>query len=104
MAFKPKKEEIKMMKRMSLFSSVFRAKKNLSKEEKPSTSMVEATIALEEEMSKKGTLIGFLHEYESQTQRFRDHITFPEFCKIMVRRSKQHDEDRFILSVFDGSC
>ena len=32
MAFKPKKEEIKMMKRMSLLSSVFRYGKNLSKE------------------------------------------------------------------------
>ena len=31
-AFKPKKEEINMMKRMSLFSSVFRSRKNLSKE------------------------------------------------------------------------
>ena len=57
----------------------------------------------EEGMIKRGTLSGFLNEYESQTQRFRDHITFPEFCKIMVRRSKQHDEDRFLLSVFDGS-
>ena len=57
----------------------------------------------EEEMPKKGTLRGFLHEYESQTQRFRDHITFPEFCKIMVRRSKKHDEDIFLLSIFDGS-
>ena len=52
---------------------------------------------------KKGTLRGFLHEYESQTQEFRDHITFSEFCKIMVRRSKQHDEDIFLLSIFDGS-
>ena len=31
-AFKPKKEEIKMMKRMSLFSSIFRSKRNFSKE------------------------------------------------------------------------
>ena len=31
MAFKPKKEEIKMMKRMSLFLLVFRSRNNLSK-------------------------------------------------------------------------
>ena len=42
----------------------------------------------EEEIPKKGTLGGFLHEYESQTQKFRDHTTFLEFWKIMVRRSK----------------
>ena len=57
----------------------------------------------EEDMPKKGTLRGFLHEYESQTQRFRDHVTFPEFCKIMVRRSNHQDEDTFIQSIFDGS-
>ena len=33
----------------------------------------------QEGMPKRGTLSGFLHEYESQTQKFRDHITFPEF-------------------------
>ena len=43
----------------------------------------------EEGMPEKGNLIGFLHEYESQTQNFRDHITFSEFCKIMVGRSRQ---------------
>ena len=32
---------------------------------------------------------------------FRDHITFPDFFKIKVKRSKQHD--RFLLSTFDGS-
>jgi len=30
----------------------------------------------EEGMPKRGTLSGFLHEYESQTQNFRDHISF----------------------------
>ena len=54
-------------------------------------------------MPKEGTLSGFLHEYESQTQKFRDHITFPEFCKIMVRRSNQLDMDIFLLSTFYGS-
>ena len=54
-------------------------------------------------MPKKGTLRGFLHEYESQTQKFRDHIIFSEFCKIMVRRSKKHNVGIFLLSIFDGS-
>ena len=39
-------------------------------------------------MPKGGTLSGFFLEYESQTRGFRDHIYFPYFCKIMVRRSK----------------
>ena len=42
----------------------------------------------EEGIPEKGTLSGFLHEYESQTHKFRDHISFLDFCKIMVRRSK----------------
>ena len=42
----------------------------------------------EEEMPKRETLSDFLQEYESQTKKFRDHITFPEFCKIKVERSK----------------
>ena len=57
----------------------------------------------EEGMPKRGTLSCFLHEYESQNQKFRDHITFPKFFKIKVRRSKQHNVDRFLLSTFDGS-
>ena len=57
----------------------------------------------EEGMPKRGTLSGFLHEYESQTQKFRDHITFPEFFKVKVRRNKQHNMDIFLLSIFDGS-
>ena len=57
----------------------------------------------EEEMPKRVTLSDFLQEYESQTQNFRGHITFPKFCKIKVKRSKQHDMGRFLLSTFDGS-
>ena len=54
-------------------------------------------------MPKRGTLSGFLHEYESQNQKFRDHITFSDFCKIMVRRTNQHYIDIFLLSIFYGS-
>ena len=57
----------------------------------------------EEGMTRRETLSDFLQEYESQTQNFRDHITFREFFKIEVKRSKQHDMDRFLLSNFDGS-
>ena len=57
----------------------------------------------EEGMPKRETLSAFLQEYESQTQKFRDHIPFPEFCKIKVKRIKQHDGGRFLLSTFDGS-
>ena len=35
----------------------------------------------DEGMPKRGTLSGFLHEYESQTQKFRDHITFIEYAR-----------------------
>ena len=52
-------------------------------------------------MIRRETLSDFLQEYESQTKKFRDHITFPEFFQIKVRRINQHD--RFILSNFDGS-
>ena len=48
-----------------------------------------------EGMPKKGTLSGFLHEYEYQTQKFRAHVTFPEFFKVKVRRNKQHNVDIF---------
>ena len=57
----------------------------------------------EEKMSWRGTFSNFLHEYESQTEKFRDHITFKYFCKIMVERSELHDMDICSLSTFDGS-
>ena len=40
-------------------------------------------------MLERKTLSDLLQEYESQTERFRDHNTFQEFCKIQVERSKQ---------------
>ena len=55
----------------------------------------------EEGMARRETLSDFLKEYESQTQKFRDHITFPKFCKIKVKRRKKHDI--FLLSTFYGS-
>ena len=57
----------------------------------------------EEEMHRRETLSDFMQEYESQTKKFRDHITFPEFFKIKVERSKKHNMSRFFLSTFDGS-
>ena len=54
-------------------------------------------------MSRRETLSNFLQEYESQTEKFRNHTIFKEFFKIKVERSKMHDMDRFSLSKFDGS-
>ena len=39
-------------------------------------------------MPKRRTLSDLLQEYESQTERFRDHTDFQEFCKIQVEKSK----------------
>ena len=39
----------------------------------------------EEEMPRMETLSDYLQEFESQTKRFKDHITFQEFCKINVK-------------------
>ena len=52
---------------------------------------------------KRKTLSELLQEYESQTERFRDHTNFQEFFKIQVEGSKQQDADRFFLSTFEGS-
>ena len=54
-------------------------------------------------MPKRKTLSDLLHEYESQTERYRDHTTFQNFCKIQVEKIKRQDIDRFLLSTFDGS-
>ena len=54
-------------------------------------------------MPKRRTLSDLLQEYESQTERFRDHTDFQEFCKIQVEKSKQQVADRFLLSTFVGS-
>ena len=35
-----------------------------------------------ERIPKRKTLSELLQEYESQTERFRDHTNFQEFCKI----------------------
>ena len=54
-------------------------------------------------MPKRKTLSDFLQEYESQTERFRDHTGFQGFCKIQVEKRKQQVADRFLLSTFEGS-
>ena len=55
----------------------------------------------EEEVARSENLSDFMKEYESQTQKFRDHLSFSEFCKIKVKGRKQ--QDRFLLSTFGGS-
>ena len=54
-------------------------------------------------MTRSETLSDYLQEYEYKAKKFRDHITFQEFCKIKVERSKHHDMGRFFLCIFDGS-
>ena len=55
----------------------------------------------EEEVARRETLSDFLKEYELQTQKFRDHLSFSEFCKMKVKGREQHDI--FLLSAFEGS-
>ena len=40
-------------------------------------------------MPKRMTLSDLLREYESQTERFRDHTDFQEFCKIQMEKIQQ---------------
>ena len=54
-------------------------------------------------MPKRRTLSDLLQECESQTERFRDHTDFQEFCKIQVKKRKYQDVDIFLLSTFEGS-
>ena len=55
----------------------------------------------EEEVDRRGTLSDFLEEYDSQTLKYRDHLSFSEFCKMKVNGKEQ--QDRFHLSTFEGS-
>ena len=52
-------------------------------------------------VTKEETPSDFLKEYESHTQKFRNQLTFFEFCKIKVKGKEQ--QDRFHLSTFGGS-
>ena len=49
------------------------------------------------------TMSDLLQEYESQTERFRDHIDFQDFFKIQMEKSKQQYADIFFLYTFFGS-
>ena len=40
-------------------------------------------------MPKRMNLSDLLREYESQTERFRDHTDFQEFCKIQMEKRQQ---------------
>ena len=54
-------------------------------------------------MPKRMTLSDLMWEYESQTERFRDHTNFQEFFKIQIEQSQQQDADGPLLSTFSGS-
>ena len=118
MSFSHKKiEEIKMMKRMGLISSVFRSRKDLSKEVKK---MEEG----EEEgpcnsYSKRGEgkrheghlepkiLRRYLAEYKSQPRYFKETLALPQFIQMEEERRPYNNVmmrgNRFLLSKFDGS-
>ena len=64
------------------------------------------------ETPKEGSLGEYLQEYESQSERFKENINFPEFCQLKEERScsynrrkgcMQHTLGRFSLPTFDGS-
>ena len=62
---------------------------------------------------KEETLGDYLQEYESQSQRFKEHLNFQGFCQLKEnrrpsnhnrnKRCKKHNVGRFFLSNFDGS-
>ena len=61
---------------------------------------------------KEESLGDYLQEYESQSERFKEHFSFPEFFQLQEARSNtysgrkrclQHTLGRFSLPTFDGS-
>ena len=54
-----------------------------------------------EDVAGRETLSDLFKEYEFQTQKFRDHLSFSDFCKMKVNGREQ--QDRFHLSTFEGS-
>ena len=42
-----------------------------------------------EEVARRENLSDFLKEYESQTQKVRDHLSFSKFCKMKVKEKEQ---------------
>ena len=67
----------------------------------------------EGETPKEETLGDYLQEYESQSRRFREHLSFKEFFQLKEERRPrkynkrrgcmQHTLGRFFLPTFDGS-
>ena len=68
---------------------------------------------------KEETLGNYFEEYESQSQRFKEHLSFQEFCqikdgmrvnpqqkeeKLMQGSALQHSMVRLFLPTFDGTC
>ena len=99
---------------MRLLSSLFRLKKNLSKEEKqieeegPCTSY-----SHEEEESKHERYLDhyilskYLVEYKPQPRAFKETLALPQFIQLKEERRlcnrKEIQGNRFLLSTFDGS-
>ena len=72
-------------------------------------------LAREEEVEtlKEETLGDYLQKYESQSRRFKEHLSFQEFCQLKedrrlsnynrIRVCKHHTLGRIFLPTFDGS-
>ena len=68
---------------------------------------------VEGETPKEDTFGDYLQEYESQSRRFKEHLSFQEFCQLKEERRSnnynrrrghmQHTLGRFFLPTFHGS-
>ena len=58
------------------------------------------------EGDKEGTLGEYFEEYELQSQRFKEHLSFQEFCRIKDgRRNDPHQkEDSLMQEIGRASC
>ena len=85
----------------------------------PQCSTMPTFLAVENEgPHEQASLEDYFEEYESQNQRFNDHLSFQEFCHLKDKRrprhqyrdgvfpqnhNRHHSMGRFVLPKFDGS-
>ena len=106
-----------MLKKMSLFSSIFRSRGDLSKEVKNIEEEEEevpcTSYSHQEEDIEHGRyldhqiLSDYLVEYISQPRGFKETLHFPHFIQLREEKRpcsrKEIKGNRFLLSTFDGS-
>ena len=114
---KPKK--IRTLKKMSLFSSIFRSRENASTfeevkkieeidEEGPCTSYSHQEEDIEHGRYLDHRILSdYLVEYRSQPRGFKETLYFPHFIQLKEEKRpcsrKEIKGNRFLLSTFDGS-